>query len=514
MGERLRDSGDDEVIRMGSPTNPNDDRIVENDASSDYDVSAANRDRRVGRFLIDKSSRPASSAVQIEELENLIEKEKRDNPGTETANLVAYMQMLEFIKVRENYDNHQENHEDYEDHQEKSYHRVELDKYGSEYIFPDDRGELKLDEKLFERLEIDRDRLVARITAGTGDDYKRFYIIDNREAGMATDADFSIIGEEYDDDELIGLIDIQKYKPVTIGRSHHRDDFIYPATMSRDHFRVVYDDYALAIQNLNPTNRTVVEYCGNQEDDEQDIYFEESDPVRDRLFNPVDISRTINIEEMMSIRERQSHEPGISRRSRGVIGRVNRDFSDSGSIAFVRVVDNETLNDCYESTMKSIVRNGKYHDSMDILEKVMTDVWDRDKNRGYLKYDSDKQTRIEQHYMDKYGEVELSDFVKLGAGVCSSQALLAGYIIDKLIRDGTLSGTVGIERNGNEIQESGIHEGNHQWAVFRPTDELDFEGNIIIDPAQQFVGTKKEADEYAYNHPKAWMWNYDIDYSG
>ncbi len=115
-----------------------------------------------------------------------------------------------------------------------------------------------------------------------------------------------------------------------------------------------------------------------------------------------------------------------------------------------------------------------------VLLKVMREV------QEVMPYDEQRAEYISwEHHDDKL--IGLSTYVKERAGVCRHQGLLAAYLIERLIKDDYMTGSVGIERNTVEVMG-----GTHAWAVYKTlvngTEEV-----IVVDPAQRFVGTKVQA---------------------
>lgn len=91
-------------------------------------------------------------------------------------------------------------------------------------------------------------------------------------------------------------------------------------------------------------------------------------------------------------------------------------------------------------------------------------------------------------------KISLSSFVNRG-GVCRHQALLYGYLVEKLIADTKLSGKVSIDRNkiGNI--------GAHSWVRYTPKEMEVF----ICDPAIGYIGRLEEADSHVnwdYRRPE------------
>lgn len=125
-----------------------------------------------------------------------------------------------------------------------------------------------------------------------------------------------------------------------------------------------------------------------------------------------------------------------------------------------------------------------------ILNHVMHAV------QAVMPYNGSKVSELSEAYKtDRL--ISLSTYLEQGAGVCRHQALLAGYFIERLIGEGLLIDSVGVECNS--VPDLG---GAHAWALFS-----NISGNqFVIDSAQSFVGSKRQARqqnrwEYALEEP-------------
>ncbi len=91
-------------------------------------------------------------------------------------------------------------------------------------------------------------------------------------------------------------------------------------------------------------------------------------------------------------------------------------------------------------------------------------------------------------------EVALNEYIHKGVGVCRTQGVLSAYIVEKMINEGRLEGTVSIDRNTGKTFD-GV-AGGHAWARYR-----DAEGTVyIIDPAQGFVGRLQDATDRNWDY--------------
>lgn len=84
-------------------------------------------------------------------------------------------------------------------------------------------------------------------------------------------------------------------------------------------------------------------------------------------------------------------------------------------------------------------------------------------------------------------KVKLNTYIKRNAGVCRHRALLAGYVLERLIKEKKLYGTVSVDRSSDG-------DYGHAWVRFVPKSGGEV---VIIDPSLGFVGKLSGA-------PKIW----------
>lgn len=109
-----------------------------------------------------------------------------------------------------------------------------------------------------------------------------------------------------------------------------------------------------------------------------------------------------------------------------------------------------------------------------------------------LRYDEKATNALSEPYYEGQGMVELSRYIEAGIGVCRHQALLTALILEYAIEEELLEGTIAVERNAEFETDIG-----HAWAVFKQHNGPD----IIIDPAQHFVGTRERAAKFPGRWP-------------
>jgi hypothetical protein len=109
-----------------------------------------------------------------------------------------------------------------------------------------------------------------------------------------------------------------------------------------------------------------------------------------------------------------------------------------------------------------------------------------DVTNQYLPYRLKEMEDIARPYYDCH-KINLGVFIEERAGACRHQALLVGYLLEKLKDDGRIRGQVSVRRN---IVKG---RGGHAWAEYTNSGG----DSYVIDPAQEFLGTKQEAAERA-----------------
>lgn len=113
-----------------------------------------------------------------------------------------------------------------------------------------------------------------------------------------------------------------------------------------------------------------------------------------------------------------------------------------------------------------------------------------------LPYDKEIIAKLEklskQEGRSRSRKICLGEYLDESAGVCRHQALLAAYILEKLIKDGYLSGKVSVDRNKVK------GEGGHAWARYTDADNETF----IIDSAQDYCGRLADAKEGRWKYAR------------
>lgn len=319
--------------------------------------------------------------------------------------------------------------------------------------------------------------LIATISAGK----KNFMIVDASE--ISTNRDYFIIDNSFSMEGRKGFKGLEKGEPVVIGREHYTGRFDYPGTVSRDHFEVTYDDDGLFVRNLRPTNRTTITAHTMSEES----------PRNGAAIHHVEDMRTRNVEERMrdhpNFGEKDDTAPYGYYLNHPIIGRASKSVEGGvymgGSAREAIVVDGKSvaMQQVYEGIKSELQQSFSQNETLPlhaVLLKVMNRV------QEVMPYDGPKTDDVSrQHHDDRL--VGLSTYLKERAGVCRHQALSAAFVIENLVNDGHMTGSVGVERN--TVYDLG---GTHAWAVYK-TQSNGADEVIVIDPAQSFVGTKAQA---------------------
>lgn len=93
---------------------------------------------------------------------------------------------------------------------------------------------------------------------------------------------------------------------------------------------------------------------------------------------------------------------------------------------------------------------------------------------------------LEKHNLSGDKKVHLGVFLENESGVCRHRALMAAAFLERMAKEGRLSGAVEVQRNG--ISEMGAHA----WAFYKNSSG----DGIVLDPMQGFVGRADDANAY------------------
>ena len=183
----------------------------------------------------------------------------------------------------------------------------------------------------------------------------------------------------------------------------------------------------------------------------------------------------------------QGH-PLLGRNSRRIAGSVML-TTRPGSEAVL--VDNEShaLQTFYSDFRHEYLKpyKGKAEHIVKILHELNQYILMR------MPYDLPAVTKIERQYPYNSYLIPLSYFVEQGFGVCRQHALAAGFIIEQLLEEYRLPAHVTLGRNVIG------YIGGHAWVEMKVANS---QAELVVDPTQQFVGTKKEAEAL-----RRWQYN-------
>ncbi|MEI6169385.1 MAG: transglutaminase domain-containing protein [Candidatus Saccharibacteria bacterium] len=126
----------------------------------------------------------------------------------------------------------------------------------------------------------------------------------------------------------------------------------------------------------------------------------------------------------------------------------------------------------------------------DVKNGILSDVFELVMEE--MKYDGDFAEKAAIKFKDQ--KINLSYFINAKKGVCRHQALLVGYLLQRLTAEGYIDGKASIDRN----YVSGV--GAHAWVRY----ESGTSGKIyILDPAQKFIGRLEDAPgNWPYKRPE------------
>ncbi|MBH1956625.1 FHA domain-containing protein [Candidatus Saccharibacteria bacterium] len=314
---------------------------------------------------------------------------------------------------------------------------------------------------------------------------KEFAVLDTRNTPKVNTPLLLIDGEysRIKGTELGAFKGLRDNESVEIGRIKHTDRFKYPDTVSACHFSLRFDEKneQLRVSDMDSTNGTFITGYIASEIQKQEL-------VRS------DFTRNFGRYAMEELESRYGdgdidapygyyrNHPIIGRNSQsvrnGVYGTTSSEMVlvDDKSRAMRRVTDG-FLDRLTGDDRNSLTTTIGVSSVLRVAERYVANV---------MRYDLDAVDRISRPHYDDNGLIDLSEYIHNGVGVCRHQALLAAHFIEESIDRRIIAGSVGVERNHDlEVQ------GAHAWAVYRPP----VGDAIIVDPAQHFVGTRKEAEK-------------------
>jgi hypothetical protein len=319
----------------------------------------------------------------------------------------------------------------------------------------------------------------------------KFSIVDVRQiAEFATS--YLVADKSYKDyDRGHGYKGLWPNNPITIGRSNHADRFDYLPGVSREHFSVAYNGLALIVSNHTPTNPTLLSGDFNSTLSRNvtgNIIAEYTDLARDDVqprydFGPQDHEASYGY---------YKNHPIIGRKSASVKNGVY--FTTSPDSEAVVVDDKSKTLQLLRHNLVSMF-NARYG-SLPTLNVTSALKQVNNFTRDVMPYSVRNSDRLSKPLYAGNKLIGLSEFVQAKGGVCRHQCLLAAFLAESLVEEGLILGQVGVERN-HDIDAHGAHA----WAIFKTLDGQ----CIVIDPAQNYVGTKEQARSER-------RWKYDLPF--
>lgn len=378
----------------------------------------------------------------------------------------------------------------YEEH-----HRLEkggtvtLDVHNKELIHADDPFFSEVEAMTGERLTpvaiigVAPSRKVAR-------PIDRFIVLDTALSKRYA-APYVLLKEENGEPVVKG---VWAHKPAVVGRNlKHENRFHHSEYVSASHFSVQLSAKGLEVTDLHSTNGTsVTGFIVRDFGSEQEVF------RRQAVVASFTEEFGKRAQHLIGFNERRSGQAPygtfegyavIGRDSPTVRGGVYGTLKPNSEFV---VVDHKSLQvEALDRELQMRTAAVKHDDVKQLLESVSR------LTAEHMRYDLAKTEALCRPYYDAHGIIALSEFIDAGVGVCRQQALLAATLTETLIEEGKLRGTVHVERNFDREAH-----GAHAWAVWGGAGVDD----IIIDPAQGFVGTREQAKGLG-------RWRYYIDAS-
>jgi hypothetical protein len=314
-------------------------------------------------------------------------------------------------------------------------------------------------------------------------------------AGHSVFADLILIGKEDwkgGFEHSRGFVGIRRGEVVDFGRANNRIAKRFDFTkgnVSRSHFTVTLleDGSEIVVTDNGSLNKTTVThsteavYAGRTVSAAERIKRQHGDQFQEA--------------DLLAPYGYFGEAPILGRKSSHIAGGV---YVGGGSREAIHVDDTDPRIQAVYDTLNrkrtignllhkaGVRRNSKVYNKK-TLEDVLATV------TAVMPYDTEDEVvgQLSRRYRDQF--VSLGEYIEKGKGVCRHQGLLAAYLVERLIADGKLTGSVKVERN--TVPDKG---GTHAWATY--VDDRGYE--TVIDPAQGFLGSKKEASKQNFR------WNY------
>lgn len=186
-------------------------------------------------------------------------------------------------------------------------------------------------------------------------------------------------------------------------------------------------------------------------------------------------------------------EKGLIRKENFFQGRpiIGRDRKINGGV-YVGAGEREAI---VVDDQKDLVLNKIYHELINrrrraqakgipFKQGILEEVWQL--VNEVMPFDEEHALDVEKGLPEPDSKIYLSAY--FGGGVCRHQALLTGYLLERLAQEGAVRGQASVDRNYV------VGQGGHAWARY-----TNYDGDVfILDPAQDYIGRLDEIGEYRW----------------
>lgn len=188
-------------------------------------------------------------------------------------------------------------------------------------------------------------------------------------------------------------------------------------------------------------------------------------------------------------------KPGVEKRL--IIGRdtpINKGVYVGASEREAVVVDDQKDEPLHTAYGDLLIALGKLRDQYrTATETILQEVYQLVLKK--IPYNAEMADRIMQAAGSNDGRVALGSYITSHGGVCRHEALLAGYLIERLIGDGKIGNETLGEFGRVSVDRNAIHgKGGHAWVRY----EDDKNQVWVIDAAQQYCGRLDDVPEEAW----------------
>ncbi|MDB5170824.1 MAG: hypothetical protein JWO35_518 [Candidatus Saccharibacteria bacterium] len=299
-----------------------------------------------------------------------------------------------------------------------------------------------------------------------------------------------VVSKQFRDGQTRGFKGVWLNDPVVLGRGHHTDRFDYDPRVSGSHFSLAYDGLGLIVQNLRPTNKTLLsgdlKTAQGGRRHAANIRAVFTQIAEDDIYDRYDFGK------------RDIEAPYGYSKNHPIIGRDSK--SVKNGVYFTTRPDSEAVvvddkSRAMQQIAQDMIKKAEQKFGREptvAVEAVLKEI--NKYTRKVMPYDHKGADKLSRPHYAGNTLIGLSEYIEKGVGVCRHQCLVAAFLAETLVEKKMLIGQAGVERN-HDVDAHGAHA----WAVFKTPGGLSF----VIDPAQNFVGTKEKAH-------KQGRWKYDL----